>query len=94
MYFVYILYSESLDTYYIGETEDIEARIGQHNSGYYIRSFTSQVEDWELFLKNECKDRGHSRKIETHIKRMKNKKYVQDLKKYPEMISKLLGKYK
>ncbi len=32
---VYIIYSESLDKYYIGEAIDLEERIEQHNSGFY-----------------------------------------------------------
>jgi len=32
-------------------------------------------------------------KIEIHIKKMKSKKYIQDLKKYPEIAQKLLKKY-
>jgi putative endonuclease len=31
-------------------------------------------------------------KIERHIKKMKSKKYIQNLKKYPEMVEKLLIK--
>ncbi|MBL7014472.1 MAG: GIY-YIG nuclease family protein, partial [Candidatus Marinimicrobia bacterium] len=32
-YFVYVLYSESSDQYYVGHTEDIDRRLNQHNSG-------------------------------------------------------------
>jgi putative endonuclease len=32
MYCVYILHSNSLDSYYIGETVDIEKRIKEHNT--------------------------------------------------------------
>ena len=31
--------------------------------------------------------------VEEHIKSMKSKKYIQNLKKYPEMVEKLKDKY-
>ena len=55
-------------------------------------SFTKIAEDWELFLKIECKDIFEARKIERHIKKMKSKKYLENLKKYPEIIKKLKEK--
>jgi putative endonuclease len=33
MYFVYILYSEKCDRYYIGYTADVETRLVRHNAG-------------------------------------------------------------
>ena len=32
-HFVYILYSESLDRYYIGSTADVQQRLSRHNAG-------------------------------------------------------------
>jgi len=89
MYCVYILYSDSLDSYYVGETVDLENRILEHNTSFYKKSYTSKIKDWKLFLLIECKDRIQARKIETHIKKMKSKKYFIDIKKYPEIIEKL-----
>jgi len=45
MNFVYILYSASLDKYYVGEAIDIEDRIKQHNSGFYDKAYTKQTSD-------------------------------------------------
>jgi len=90
---VYIIFSKQLGKYYVGETFDIDLRVNQHNSGYFDGSFTSVVNDWELFLVIECKSRVQSRKIESHIKRMKSKKYIENLKRYPDMVSKLKEKY-
>ena len=89
MYCVYILHSNSLDSYYIGETVDIEKRIKEHNTNFYNKSFTTKAKDWKLFLLIDCKDRVQARKVETHIKKMKSKKYIQNLVKYPEIIEKL-----
>ena len=93
MNFVYILYSESLKKYYIGEASNIEERIAQHNSGFYNTAFTKQISDWVLYHSIDCKDRVQARKIETHIKKMKSKAYIQNLKKYSEISEKLKNKY-
>ncbi|MBC8767369.1 GIY-YIG nuclease family protein [Arenibacter sp. BSSL-BM3] len=88
-YVVYVLYSKRLQKYYVGETVDIVQRIHEHNMGIYQGSFTSQSNDWELYLSFEVETRVIARKIETHIKKMKSKVYIENLKKYPEMIIKL-----
>jgi len=93
MNYVYILYSESLDSYYIGETVDLKQRLQEHNSGFYDSAFTKQSKDWILYYTIECNNRVQARKIETHIKKMKSKVYIQNVKKYPEIISKLKNKY-
>jgi len=94
MNYVYILYSKSLDKYYIGETLDLQERVKQHNSGFYKTAFTKQTKDWILYLSILCNNRVIARKIETHIKNMKSKVYIQNLKKYPEIIEKLKITYR
>lgn len=94
MNFVYILFSKTLNKYYIGEAIHVESRLIEHNSGFYKKAFTSASKDWSLFLTIECQDRVQARKIETHLKNMKSIKYYQDLKNYPEIIDKLKLKYK
>jgi putative endonuclease len=32
-YFTYILYSQTLDRYYVGSTSDIQTRLARHNAG-------------------------------------------------------------
>ncbi len=93
MFCVYILYSELLDSYYIGEAEDVDKRLLEHNSGFYKFAFTKKAKDWKMFYIIECNSRIQSRKIETHIKQMKSKKYFQDLILLPEIDLKLKDKY-
>jgi len=50
---VYILFSKSIDTYYIGSCEDLEKRLIQHWDKTFGFSFTAKAEDWEIFLKIE-----------------------------------------
>jgi len=57
------------------------------------RKYTSKADDWELFLTIDCKIKQQATNIESHIKKMKSKVYIQNLKKYPEMIEKLIQKF-
>ncbi|MBW7839469.1 MAG: GIY-YIG nuclease family protein [Chitinophagaceae bacterium] len=70
----YIIYSQSIDTFYVGITqESIEFRLAKHNAGTYGTHFTSQAKDWELFLLLPCDSVSQSMKIERHIKKMKSR---------------------
>ena len=89
----YILYSVLLDKFYTGITQQsIESRLEMHNKSGYGIHYTSQCSDWEIFLVIPCTSVSQSMKIEKHIKNMKSKKYILNLKKYPEMIERLLIK--
>lgn len=95
MPYCYILYSPSKKTYYTGFTQtDLLERISKHNSGFYDKTYSSFSNDWTLYLSIECAEVNQTIKIEKHIKRMKSKVYVENLKKYPEMVKKLLNLYK
>ena len=94
MAIVYILYSKIIDRYYIGYTIDtIVNRIEKHLENFYPKKYTAQAKDWLVHLQIECETNIQTRRIELHIKRMKSRKYLNDIAKYPEMISALLTKY-
>ena len=89
---VYILYSKKLDRYYTGETADFQTRMEFHKNSP-SHKFTAKADDWTLFLKFQCVSKKQALAIEDHIKRMKSKVYIQNLRKYPEIIPKLKNKY-
>src|SRR5690606_10526191 len=90
----YILFSERIQSFYVGfTTEPIDVRLDRHNSGYYHDKWTSRGVPWKVFLIIPCTNAAQARKIEAHIKKMKSKSYIQNLKKYPEMIDRLIEKY-
>jgi putative endonuclease len=94
MHYVYILYSASLSRFYTGETSlsPVE-RLKQHNGGKYDEKFTRAGIPWELFLTIGCLSAAQAIKIERHIKDMKSTTYIENLKRYPEMIDKLKLRY-
>jgi putative endonuclease len=90
----YILYSPNLDEFYVGATHDILInRLNKHSKTFYEGSFTAKTKDWELFLEIYCDSFAMAVNIEGHIKRMKSRVYINNLKKYPEMVEKLKNKY-
>jgi putative endonuclease len=93
MAYVYILHSSSANNFYIGSCKDLKARLIEHQTHTYPNSFTSRATDWKLFLVIDNLMYLQSRNIEKHIKRMKSKTFIKNLKKYPELILKLKIKY-
>ena len=94
-YFCYILFSPSLDKFYTGSTSNsIKDRLKFHLSGHYGKSkFTYPADDWQIFLEIQCSSYKQAMGIERHIKKMKSKQYILNLKKYHEIIQKLLSNY-
>ena len=92
-YCVYILHSEALSRFYTGYTSSFDVRATFHENPD-SRKFTYNANDWMLFLKIECQSQQQAMAIEKHIKQMKSSVYIKNLKKYPEMVLKLLDKYK
>ena len=69
-----------------------EDRLAKHNQSYYPgQHFTSRTSVWELYLVIPCRSSKQAAEIEKQIKRMKSKVYIQNLKRYPEMVEKLLN---
>ena len=93
--YCYILYSNKLNRFYIGATSyNPELRLTQYlDKLYKTSSFTAKADDWILFFNIPCKNRTQAFKIEKHIKRMKSKKYIHNLTKYPNIIADLKRKY-
>jgi putative endonuclease len=94
VYSCYIIYSKSLDRYYVGYSTDINERIKLHNSDSFgNKSYTHCTSDWELFFLIQCRTIEQAVYIESKIKRMKSRVYIENLKRYPEIIDKILGEY-
>ena len=89
----YILFSDKLNKFYIGATqEDVSLRIEKHNLGTYGKHrFTAVVNDWKLFLFIPTNDYSHAIRIERKLKSMKSVKYFHDLMIYPELLEKLVN---
>ena len=74
-FFVYIIFSASLDKYYVGYTSDLEKRLLEHNDG--ISVYTSKTSDWSLKYSEPYLTRDLAMKREKEIKKKKSRKYVE-----------------
>ena len=89
---VYILYSKSLNSYYTGSCIDLNKLIQKHINNTYSDSYTKRASDWKLYFHIENLEYKQARQIEKHIKNMKSRAYIKNLKLYPEMVFKLVEK--
>ncbi len=93
-HFVYILQSHKLNRFYIGETVNLENRLQQHYDKTYGKNkYTAKADDWVVYFSITCSSKNQAKAIERHIKKMKSKVYIQNLKNNPSLITELLAKY-
>jgi putative endonuclease len=84
-YFVYIIYNADNDKFYIGQTNDIERRLKEHNSGEtnYISKYSGK---WKLVYKEEFIGRTEARKRENFLKKQKNREFYKKLCNLAQLI--------
>jgi len=71
MYFIYILYSEGLDRYYVGVTSELSSRLDNHLSSK--KGFTSMAKDWELKYSEAIELKAEAYARERAIKKWKSR---------------------
>ena len=91
-HFLYILFSASVDRYYVGETPVPDSRILQHNNHFFPKGFTKSANDWSQVLKKECKDKADAMYLERFIKRMKSRKFIEKVIDNPRILQEILDK--
>jgi putative endonuclease len=68
MFYVYALYNKFAQKIYIGQTEDIDRRIRQHNE-HTFKGFTSRYQgEWVLIYKESVTTRSDALKREKQLK--------------------------
>ena len=77
MPYTYILYSDKLNKYYIGACIDMERRLYEHNIGH--STFTKTGMPWVIVYTEQYESLPEAKKRETQIKKMKSRKYIEDL---------------
>ncbi len=77
--FVYILYSESIDCFYKGQTADICDRLIRHNKGY--EKSTKRGIPWKLVWYTEEPDRSEATLLERKLKNLSRSKTIDFIRK-------------
>ncbi|MDI9363696.1 MAG: GIY-YIG nuclease family protein [Flavobacterium sp.] len=77
MFYMYILFSKTLNKYYVGSTCNIEHRLLQHNSKH--KGFTGTTNDWQLVYTEEFATKSEVLKREKEIKNWKSRRRIEQL---------------
>jgi putative endonuclease len=77
MYTLYILYSKSLDRYYVGFTKDLTRRLSEHNR--VKGKYTDLGLPWILVYTESYQSKREAMTRERYIKSMKSKKFIIEL---------------
>ncbi|MBI5008619.1 MAG: GIY-YIG nuclease family protein [Bacteroidia bacterium] len=77
MYTLYILYSQKIDRYYVGYSNEFERRLSEHNrkKGKY----TDKGIPWVLVYSEAFKSKKEAMDRERDIKSRKSRQYILDL---------------
>jgi putative endonuclease len=75
---LYILYSDSIDKFYIGHTGDeLSERLRKHNSNH--KGFTGIASDWKIVYTEDYSTKKDAFAREREIKKWKSKKLIEKL---------------
>src|SRR5260221_405965 len=70
IYFVYILISQKDNSFYIGQTNNIDDRLKRHNAGQ--ERYTKTKVPWKLFWFIQVPSRSEAMRLERNIKNFKS----------------------
>ncbi len=77
MFYVYVLYSNKHDKFYVGHTPDPKKRLHEHNAYETGNKFTAKYQPWKMatyFPVSE--DRGKAMIVERFIKKQKSRTFL------------------
>jgi len=78
MYHLYILYSKTLDKYYVGYTgNELLERLRKHNSNH--KGFTGRASDWAVCYKENFATKTEAYAREREVKKWKSRSRIQKL---------------
>ncbi len=75
MYTVYALYSEQFNKIYIGQTENIERRMFEHNNGL-LSIYSKRYKPWKVVYTEEYPTRAEAMKRERQLKSQKGREFI------------------
>ena len=75
---VYILFSQTLNKFYIGYTaDDLNQRLRKHNSNH--KGFTGKIGDWKIVHSETFSHKSEAIRREKQLKNWKSRKKIEDL---------------
>ena len=77
MFYLYILHSENLNSFYVGVSSNVEERLSRHLSNH--KGYTSKTKDWIIVYTESFETKKEALKREKIIKNWKSKLMIQKL---------------
>jgi putative endonuclease len=76
--YTYILFSKSIDHYYVGYTcDELQERLRKHNTNH--KGYTGRSNDWEIVYSENFESKTEAYSREREIKGKKSRKYIENL---------------
>jgi len=75
MFSVYVLYSESFNKIYIGQTDNLERRLFEHNNGL-LSSYTKRYIPWKIIYTENFISRSEALIREKQLKSQKGREFI------------------
>ena len=73
-FYTYILYSQNIDKFYVGYTNNLHERLKKHN--YTHKGFTGRTDDWKIVYFEEFLSKKEAISREREIKAWKSKRKI------------------
>ena len=77
MWYLYIIYSDNIDRYYVGVTENLKLRLERHNLGW--GRYTKRGIPWVIVYSENYLIKTDAFKREREIKKYKSRMYIEKL---------------
>jgi putative endonuclease len=84
-YSVYILYSESTERFYKGQTNDLQERLRRHNM--LREKATRSGAPWKLMAEIKVSTRSEAVILERKLKNLSRKRLIEFIKKHSEEVA-------
>ena len=81
-FYFYILYSQKLNKYYIGSTQNLEERLRKHNSNH--KGFTGGIGDWKIVYFETFISKSLAYARERQVKKWKSRTAIEKLIQNPK----------
>jgi len=75
MFYTYIIYSSTINKYYVGQCQDLFKRLEDHNNSR--STFTKKGKPWTLKWNKQFETRAEAIAEESAIKKKKSRKYIE-----------------
>ena len=79
MFWAYAIFSQNFDKVYVGHTNDISRRIGEHNGLTGFKYWTTRYKPWVLFYLKSFESRALAMSEEKWLKSGRGRKMLREL---------------